>query len=267
MVNLFGAIPTDLEMADAAGPAVLNEAATNTNPTLVPDKTLLGTGIGQTGTNNLSLIAGGQEICRVSSGQLRVIGSIIRGVAGRVTINNSTASATVPVYAFEGDTDTGLGAAAANQLSGVAGAVEVWRGTTTSFQVTGGMTNGEFCNVKANTEELTAMSGASVVTTNLIPDGALLLGLVTRVTTEITGASAFTIGDGTDVDRWGTGIALTAGITSGQADYTADTAVGQIVNTGGTADVTLTATTSNFTAQPILRASGGKIKPGRSIPS
>jgi len=56
------AIPVDINfggsiLADtAAGPAILDEASTATNPSLIPDRTELGTGIGGT-TNELSIIA------------------------------------------------------------------------------------------------------------------------------------------------------------------------------------------------------------------
>ncbi len=51
--------------ADAAGPAVANEAASATNPTLIPDKTDPDTGIGHQAADALSLIAGGLEGVRV----------------------------------------------------------------------------------------------------------------------------------------------------------------------------------------------------------
>lgn len=104
--------------------------------------------------------------------------------------------------------------------------------------------NGATLNIRSATTQLTAMSGASVTATNLIPAGAFIYGVVLRVTTEITGASAFTVGDGTDVDRWGTGIALTAGTTTDVTDFVA-AGFGQF---SAANDVVLTATTANFTA-------------------
>ncbi len=49
----------NLLAADAAGPAVVNEAATSTNPTLVPDRADPDTGVGWVSADKLSLIAGG----------------------------------------------------------------------------------------------------------------------------------------------------------------------------------------------------------------
>ena len=54
----------DLTASDAAGPAVQDEAASATNPTLIPDKTDLDTGVGHQGADNLSLVAGGAEAIR-----------------------------------------------------------------------------------------------------------------------------------------------------------------------------------------------------------
>ena len=53
--------------ANAAGPSVLNEAATATNPTLVPNKAELDTGIGWAASDSVSVITGGTERMRVDS--------------------------------------------------------------------------------------------------------------------------------------------------------------------------------------------------------
>jgi hypothetical protein len=55
-----------------------------------------------------------------------------------------------------------------------------------------------------------------------IPAGSLVLGVTARVTTILAGAglTTFSIGDGTDADRWGTGIAIAAGTTVGAANIT-----------------------------------------------
>ena len=79
------------------------------------------------------------------------------------------------------------------------------------------------------TQELTALSGATVTATNLIPAGCWLVGVTARVTLAITGAADFDIGDGTDVDLWGAAIAIaldtvtdiTEFTAAGQAQYTA----------------------------------------------
>ena len=45
--------------SNAAGPAILDESTTSTNPTLIPNKTDVDTGIGWASADALSLIAGG----------------------------------------------------------------------------------------------------------------------------------------------------------------------------------------------------------------
>ncbi|MEB3207322.1 MAG: hypothetical protein VKK63_00205, partial [Synechococcus sp.] len=60
-------------------------------------------------------------------------------------------------------------------------------------------TNYQRLAIRTKSVTLSALSGASVVTTGgFIPDGAVLVGLTTRVSTAITGATGYDIGDGTD---------------------------------------------------------------------
>lgn len=92
---------------------------------------------------------------------------------------------------------------------------------------------------------VTALTGATVTATGLIPTKFFCLGVFVRVMAAITGASAFTIGDGTDVDRWGTAIALAEGTVTSMASFTAVTSSGFFAITA--TDVVLTATTSDFT--------------------
>lgn len=91
---------------------------------------------------------------------------------------------------------------------------------------------------------LSAMSGATVTAAGLIPAGAKVKGVVVEVLTTITGATTFKVGDGTDDDKWGTGIALTAGTKTSSANFTAADGAPYASATG----VVLTATGSNFTA-------------------
>jgi hypothetical protein len=64
------------------------------------------------------------------------------------------------------------------------------------------------------------------------------------VTTTITGATSFDIGDGTDVDRWGAAIALTSGTTTSLANIT----ISNPVYYAAATNVVLTANGANFTA-------------------
>lgn len=107
-----------------------------------------------------------------------------------------------------------------------------------------GNISGSFVNITSVTTELTGLSGATATASSLIPDGALIVGVTVRVTTTITGATSFEIGDGSDPDRWGTLIGLTSGTTTTGADFTIGTV--EILLAAG--DVVLTANGSDFTA-------------------
>lgn len=50
---------------------------------------------------------------------------------------------------------------------------------------------------------LPALSGASVTASALIPTRAIVLGVVSRVTTAVTGAASFDVGDAGDPSRFG----------------------------------------------------------------
>lgn len=105
-------------------------------------------------------------------------------------------------------------------------------------------TNGQESQILHATTLLSALSGATVTATNLIPAGSLVLGVTARVTTAIGGATSFEIGDGTDVDRWGTAIAVAAGTTTDIANFT----IASPVNYTAANNVVLTANGSNFTS-------------------
>jgi hypothetical protein len=105
-------------------------------------------------------------------------------------------------------------------------------------------TNFQRLSVKTLRESSGALSGGSYVTTIAIPAYAHLVGVTTRVTTEITGATTYDVGDGSDVDLWGAAIAVAAGSQSRTADFTAVAAVGPAA---ASRTVTLTANGSNFT--------------------
>lgn len=109
-------------------------------------------------------------------------------------------------------------------------------------------TNYQRMTVKSVKQTLSALSGASQTTTGtLIPDGAVVVGVTTRVATLLTGATGYTIGDGTDADRWGDITGTAVGTTSDNRDWTAGTI--ECFTNGG--EITLTAKTSNFTAGAI----------------
>jgi hypothetical protein len=81
------------------------------------------------------------------------------------------------------------------------------------------------CSLK--TTRLNASNGASVLTaTGLIPANSRVLAVTSKVTVTLGtggGLTAFSIGDGTIVDRWGTQSTLTANAETDQGDFTDDT--------------------------------------------
>jgi hypothetical protein len=109
-------------------------------------------------------------------------------------------------------------------------------------------TNFQRMTIRSVKQTLSALSGASATTTGtFIPDGAVVVGVTTRVGTALTGATGYTIGDGTDADRWGDITGTAIGTTSDNANWTAGTI--ECFTAGG--NVTLTANGSNFTAGAI----------------
>lgn len=107
---------------------------------------------------------------------------------------------------------------------------------------------GDAANFKVATTTLSAMSGATVTATSLIPAGAVVVGVLVRVTTLITASAGtgFTIGDGTTADRWGSAVALAAGTTTTGANFKAATAPNQAY--AAATNVVLTMTGGSFTA-------------------
>jgi hypothetical protein len=120
---------TGVTVGNAAGPSLLNEAASSTNPTLIPNKAAPTNGIGAANTNTVSLIAGGAEVFRINSSSAFLQGVALEGdnAAGPKFLNEA-ASPTNPTFApNKTDPDTGIGWAAANHMSLIAGGVEVAR--------------------------------------------------------------------------------------------------------------------------------------------
>ncbi len=91
---------------NAAGPAMLNEAATSINPTFAPNASNLDTGLGWNAIDQLSLVAGGVEIARVT----QAVG------ANQFAIVSSGAPTTVPELTSLVDPDTGFAWAGSNQI-------------------------------------------------------------------------------------------------------------------------------------------------------
>jgi hypothetical protein len=93
---------------------------------------------------------------------------------------------------------------------------------------------------------LSAVSGASVTATTLIPDGAFLIGVTTRINTTLgvtNGTTGYTVGDGTDPDLWGAVVGTAAGTATKSSDFTAVGACGLYT---AAQSVVITATGGNF---------------------
>lgn len=100
---------------------------------------------------------------------------------------------------------------------------------------------------------LSAVSGATVTASALIPAGANLLGVTTRVNTALgtsNGTTGYAVGTAADPNLWGDVTAVAAGtaskaqaIASQSSGYTADDALGFSVSTR---DVVITAAGGNF---------------------
>ena len=85
-------------------------------------------------------------------------------------------------------------------------------------------TVGAAINIKKSCVTETTNSGAATETiTNVIPAGVTAMQVTCRVTTILAGTSLTTwsLGDGVDVDLYGTALALAAGTTVDETDYTA----------------------------------------------
>lgn len=92
---------------------------------------------------------------------------------------------------------------------------------------------------------LSGLSGASATATGLIPDGAIVVGVSTRVTVALgtdNSTSGYTVGDGSDADRWGAVTGTAVGTSSNNTDWTGTT----VQAFTSAANVVLTAAGGNF---------------------
>ncbi len=101
---------------------------------------------------------------------------------------------------------------------------------------------------------LTNVSGASVTASSLIPDGAVVIGVTTKVTTGLgtgNGTTGYNVGDGSDADRWGSITGTASGTSSDNRDWTATTV--QAFTSAN--DVVLTALGGNFDGTGVIDVS------------
>jgi len=107
----------------------------------------------------------------------------------------------------------------------------------------GAASHSETAVLNATTQITGTRSGASVTLAGAIPAGSVVVGVSVRVTTAITGATSFSIGDGTTATAFGSAIAIASGTTTTNANWTISSAP---VYAAG-ANIVLTANGSNFT--------------------
>lgn len=103
--------------------------------------------------------------------------------------------------------------------------------------------NGANAVLQAATVQSGTLAGASVTLSNLIPAGSLVLGVVGRVTTAITGATSFGVGDAAAGTQYGANVAIALGTTFGLTGVTLTSPKFYPSATS----VVLTANGSNFT--------------------
>lgn len=131
----------------SAGGGIANETASATNPTLVPSGGDQDSGIGSNAADQVSIIAGGVEGLRVieSEGGINVTAAGPVTVTGLITVSNAAggvlrdeaATSTNPTFMpNKTDIDTGIGWAAHDQLSLVAGGAEGFRVTEAAAVIT-----------------------------------------------------------------------------------------------------------------------------------
>ena len=121
-----------LTYSNAAGPVIANEASSKTNPTLIPDKTDMDTGIGRGAADELSLIAGNVEMINIDSTGGASTDSIT--LAPGATLRGS---ATSPLLAF-GDGDTGFYEVNDDDLAISLGGTAYYQFLSTEFQCLSG---------------------------------------------------------------------------------------------------------------------------------
>ena len=99
---------------------------------------------------------------------------------------------------------------------------------------------------------LSGVTGASVTATGLIPAGAKLIGITSKVTTGLgtgNGTTGYAVGTGADPNLWGDVVGTVAGTSSAGTDATADPAG---VWSASARDVIVTAATGNFDGTGVI---------------
>jgi hypothetical protein len=158
-----------IQFAASSTPELRNEGASGTNPTVIPNKADLDTGLGLAVADGLSLIAGGVEIARATEAALANQFAVV--ASGAVTVPDLTGLA---------DPDTGFRWAGTNVLNFIGGASIAWSFSPTQFfsafsdgpamaNTTGDITVAGFLPQQADTD--TGLGGDGNDTVSLVAGG------------------------------------------------------------------------------------------------
>jgi len=184
----------------------------------------------QGGSSKFRFLASGVLSVTTDGGFAAGVAGFTTSNGGGITLNNTVSLATVSSGILE------------QRLGGNPQEFRLYNvfGSTTAYHR---------LSIKSKTVTLSGLTGASVATTGgFIPDGAVLVGLTTKVSTAITGATGYDIGDGSDADRWGANIGTALNTSSDNTNWTA----GTIECFTAAQEVTLTAVGSNFTGGAVV---------------
>lgn len=163
-------------------------------------------------------------------------------IDGAVTINDGSADVDVRIesnnnanmlFVDGGEDRVGIGTGTPSATLDVVGSIEVDHGSK------GAVTTQTGAN-----EDLTCTNDASLTTSGLIPDGAFLVGVTTRVTTALTGPTDIDVGDGSTVNLYADASTVTQGSTTDNSTATATWSNPQIA----AGEVTVTFNGGNCTA-------------------
>lgn len=136
--------------------------------------------------------------------------------------------------------------------SGFAPDVTLSRAAASILKIGG--VNGGGIKILQATTTLSGVTGASVTATNLVPARAQVIGVATRVTTGLgtgSGTTGYTVGDGSDADRFGAVTGTIAGTdTDSSTDATADP---RMTWSASAQNIVITAAGGNFDGTGAIR--------------
>ena len=196
-------------------------------------------------TNGSSTSVAGSSSVSIEIGGITKISQIATAGAGP-SLTAGTATTDVNALSW---TQTWNGAVTFNADKGNVTATSFTNGSAViDRQVNGG----SLFKIQYYAADVTAAVGATATATNLIPAKAQLIGIATRITTQLgasTGTTGYSVGDGSDADRWGVASAVTVGTVTDQDQATADPS--GYFNSAN--NVVLTATGGNFDGTGVIR--------------